>query len=188
MLEFLLGCPRNRSNTDLSPVPRSEATAEETKQIDEALRRIADLTEKFGHRREFRSLPIVVTTEDERANDRSAYCAGSYISLNRELFVSNKILPILQPVLLHEIGHCYFGLAHDNATISQPGYSIVFYKKDPVHPGVEYYSEVCATIMCAHGEIPGQLLEYYVGVLLGQPRATQVQSLKKYADFDLVPK
>jgi hypothetical protein len=183
----LSGCSKPKWTYRPQAVPKDEATAEERKQIDDALMKISDLTEKFGTRREFKNIPIVVTTEDARAHKRDAYCAGSFIALNRGLFDKNTVFPHMPTILLHEIGHCYFGRGHDSQVFSKPGFNVVFYKHDLWHPGSEYQVNVCATVMCKDGYLPFPLLEYYVGELMGRPRVKDISELKTYGDFALVP-
>ena len=167
-------------------MPLDEGTPLEHAEITGALTRISDLTEKFGKRREFDAIPVIVVTEDARKTDRVGYCDSlPFIALNRSLFVRDKVNSSLAPVLLHEIGHCYFHRGHFNGMIVKPGFSFVFYdNSDPMHQRMYLYPGICQSIMCAHSANPVQLLEYYVGELLGRPRATSVADMEQFAPLN----
>jgi hypothetical protein len=186
----LTGC-FGKSNQGIAPapIPKDEATGAERAQIDSALNQISDLSEKFGKRREFKDMPIIVTSDDPKKTGIAGYCSSApFIALSRFLFSENTPDSLLVTTLLHEIGHCYFGLGHTDEWISKPGYSFVFYKTDPKHPGMSVYPEICVTIMCSRGLEPGQLLEYYVGVLLGQPKAKSVTDLERFTELKYIAK
>lgn len=105
-----------------------EATPQERALISSYLDQISDMAQKLGYQDSFRSIPVLVTSEDEIANMRSGYCQKigdqKLIVVNRVNFLPerNRRVDAVFSVLLHEIGHCYFNRMHDKRLLEKPGH------------------------------------------------------------------
>jgi hypothetical protein len=196
-LTFLLtACAKAKEKSpDLAPPP-DQSSAEETKAINATLARIEALTVEVGDERHFRSLPIIVReTADASVVPNFGACIRSagkaqYILLKKEVFVQEKRLVKMEAadrtlfrVLLHEIGHCYFGREHDNARIESEGQ---FLEITSGGKSLQYMSLDVSAMAEATLVQPSALDKYYVAELLGLARATSPDEIKPFAEVKFV--
>lgn len=189
-LTGLAGC-HGRAGDSPDAVPRNEATPEERAKIEKVLLEVSDLTAAHGARRMFNKIPVIVITEDGAKTDRGGYCfTGSvnYIAINRVVINRGPGEASLFDLLLHEIGHCYFGRDHDSAVLTKPGAQIAVHTGIFMHQAVGLYNQICVSVMCTvGGSIPYELRQYYVNELMGGPRARSVSDFAKFAPLSYLP-
>lgn len=184
-----------------SSVPESKATADEQAAIDTTLDEISNLTEKFGPRKTFDTIPIVVNDEDMNKTKRGGFCSygPSYISINKAVFKpGSDDESNLFNILLHEIGHCYFGRAHDQTTFFKDGFWVSVTTRDYVRRRAtsQLENEICVSMMCTSSQSTGltkpptpyQLREYYVGEILQKIRARKLSDFEKFGDVQFLAK
>jgi hypothetical protein len=123
------------------PVPTDEATPEQRAAIDATLSRIEGVTAELGHPHRFRAIPILVTTDNKYITDAKGACV-KVGTRPQFILVRPSVLKFeldqapdspttsLFPVLLHEIGHCYFAREHDPALIRTDGSLISMTRAD----------------------------------------------------------
>lgn len=197
-------------STSYPAAPSDEATSEERKKINETLEHISEIANKFGYKNDFNSIPVLVTSENVKVTGRIGYCQwdenrrGQYIFINRENFESDKRSSYLQnvfQVLLHEIGHCYFGRDHNPNVIKKPGYVAkvevydstggvdLFEMGFPVSIMYTGHSELCSG-NCPEGSSPiGAVKDfesYFVSELLGVQQTLSADDLTKFKSFTWV--
>lgn len=171
-------------------VPADQATTEERTAIRSTVQEISKKAAKFNYKNDFRAVPIVVTTEDATQTKRWGHCewnedgSGQYISIHREVFRHDKTDPRSSQVfavLLHEIGHCYFGRQHEHRLIEKPGCSlmagataVVSAKSFPVSIMYTDESESAHPLSFLRS-----FQDYFVSELVGRPGLQTFEELKK---------
>lgn len=138
---LFIGCTKKKhSENDVvisSLKPIDEATHEERVQIEETLAEISKMASDHGVIEDFKSIPILVTSESVEETKRLGYCqyayvdetgkaTDSYIAINRRQFEEDKKNSKYRPLfrtILHEIGHCYYFRNHEVSTITKSGCS-----------------------------------------------------------------
>lgn len=177
-------------------VPNDESTAYERKIIKRTTKRIESIAHSLGKDETFNSIPVLVTTEDPSVTKRWGYCQwdensnGVFIVLNREVFqkdLENTRLHFVFGVLLHEIGHCYFGRKHDTAVIKKEGYKINIETFDADGGTTITIDEFPVSIMYSKSSlvgspltgVPTSLERYFVAELLGLQRVSSVEDLEQ---------
>ncbi len=199
LLPFLYACGSDnkgdvRQHPSSLAIPADEATAEERKQIDSTLLEIETLAGELGRPQSFRSLPIVVSTESMAKTERAGACylengRGRYILVNRvvlreeERLVGIGLQSTLFRVLLHEIGHCYFGRDHLEDKLSERGRRLRFpadrFRRRPEFSELNVSSMESRTLL-----LPIALKKYYVAEILGLFRARSLAELAQYTGAD----
>lgn len=206
----LISCSGFHSSEQFE-MPADEATAEERVKIIETLKHISEIAMNKGYNEKFESIPVLVTSENIAETGRLGYCQwdqdhkGQYIVINRENFERDKQQPYLQTVfsvLLHEVGHCYFGREHDHRLIINSGYiakvevsnsvggSRFFESGFPlsimyVGSGGLLCSGDCPEGFSAFGSIP-EFQDYYVSELIGTQKSLSVEDITKFRSFKWV--
>ncbi len=175
-------------------IPADEASAEERAEIESALREIESVAAELSAPRDFHRLPVIVTTA-ENFTDHPAACVSengegrfillkpSVIEQEKEERKSGRHSALLR-VLLHEIGHCYFGREHETAQIQSPGYVIEIESA----AGPIYYHSLDVSVMVKESlVIPTPLERYYVAELLGLTRAESLADIAAFAPLKYLP-
>jgi hypothetical protein len=189
-----LACAKEREGDFVSAasvtVPADEATPEERERINATLDEIEALAGQLARPQSFRSLPVIVTTESMAESHRAGACyfengRGKFILVNRVVLRQEERLrtvgleSTLFRVLLHEIGHCYFGREHLEEKISQKGRRLRFapdrQERRPVFEEFNVSSMESKTLL-----IPLALKKYYVAEILGLFRARSLEDLAAY--------
>ncbi len=105
-----------------APSPKDVSSPSEMADIEASLEILESQFESIGVEKNLRELPIFVTDELDSAS--AGECARErYIAINRESLLDlsdRKRHKVLWSILLHEIGHCYFGLSHFESEIEAP--------------------------------------------------------------------
>lgn len=192
VLLLLQSCAKSDDVVESPPaMPADEATADERLRIQHTLDEIEGLAAALGRPQQFRSLPILVTTEDQNAAKRAGACftvngRGRYIIVNRNVLRQEEVLSAagventLFRVVLHEIGHCYLGRDHMGDQIFQAGRRISWRRKG----GEVGFPSLNVSSMEPHTlTMPNVLKKYYVAELLGLERATVLGDLATHASF-----
>jgi hypothetical protein len=177
-------------------MPNDESTAYERKVIKRTTKKIESIARTLGRDLKFNSIPVLVTTEDPTVTKRWGYCQwdenekGVFIVLNREVFrkdLEDSRLHFVFGVLLHEIGHCYFGRKHDTAVIKRDGYKISIETFDSEGGTTITIDEFPVSIMYSKSSlvgspltgVPTSLENYFVAELLGLQRVSSVEDLEE---------
>jgi hypothetical protein len=177
-------------------MPNDESTAYERRVIKRTTKKIEAIAYNLGKEETFESIPVLVTTEDPSVTKRWGYCQwdengkGVFIVLNREVFqkdLENDRLHFVFGVLLHEIGHCYFGRKHDTAVIKKPGYKISIETFDADGGTTITIDEFPVSIMYSKSSlvgspltgVPTSLEHYFVAEILGLQRVSSVEDLEQ---------
>ncbi|MGZ3657257.1 MAG: hypothetical protein ACXVB9_02690 [Bdellovibrionota bacterium] len=180
------------------PLPTDEATSEERSQLDATLTQIEGITRDLGHPQTFRSIPVILTTDDHTYTDHPAGCVSSggvpqfilvkRVVLENEARISEgQVESTLFRVLLHEIGHCYFSRQHEDAPIFEVGKNIELSVKRGNVGGKIQYPMLDATVMEPQNlTLPIALEKYYVSEILGMGRAKTLADLAAYAPLRYV--
>lgn len=180
-------------------IPDDQASTAERDAVSEILESITKYTAEFGQQHDFTRLPIIVRSRDNPSENVAGRCHYNYQNQGHFIEVFKDVIPVtasnrdvyysaeLFIVLLHEIGHCYFGRPHEAATIRKRGYEMVFKVPTEYGTGEVVFNEIPATIMIDTWSvgIPRSLERYYVGEVLGLQRANTPEELKKFIDFNL---
>lgn len=173
------------------PIPVDQATSSDRLRIQETLGEIEELIASFGVPVDFKSIPIVVTDDMEAAGvcQRDPSGSRTYIGIHSLIMnIGNPSFGTTSPlfdVLLHEIGHCYFGRNHDDTQIERDGADIIIVETGPGWRREIPYASVPASIMISEVSValPVSLKRYYVGELLGKYRATDATELRDFASL-----
>lgn len=179
-----------------SLIPDDESTDTERETIVRTLGEIEALAAELGQPQSFRSIPVVVTSEDMMKARRAGACVRQngkpkLIVVNRrvlELETTLKDLGVetaLFRVLLHEIGHCYLGREHTGEQIHLPRRKVVWHRDTGVFPETVTYPALNVSSMEANSiTMPVVLKKYYVAELLGIARAKELSDFSAYARFE----
>lgn len=192
------------STRNALPVPTNEATKLEEDRIDLTLQEIEQISADLGRPRKFRSLPIVVTSEDPIATNRLGFCSSlgfgdnGFISINRAVLkddTERNRLDYLFGVLLHEIGHCYFNRIHEDTVVQKPGFRFEVEVTDSVGGTTLYLDAFPVSIMNVAGDsasemirVPSAFKRYYVAEIMGIERLESVGEVEKFPGVRLIPK
>lgn len=186
------GCARDGTRAKKAQLqrPRDEASLEERAQINATVARIETLTKELGQPKTFRTLPIILSNEDSYT-DHPAGCVSveggdpQFIVIKRSVFDKENDLAgagvetSLFRVLLHEIGHCYFGRAHEEERLYTENMLIELGTLEGEQPLV--YPVLDVSVMVPESlTLPVALEKYYVAELLGISRAKKVEDFMPY--------
>ena len=177
-------------------VPPDEATPEERAMLDKTLTEIEKLTGEVGRAQSFRALPVLVTTESPKETLRYAACyseegRGRFITVNRfvlekeKYFAAGSEESTLFQVLLHEIGHCYFGRTHDDTQISLHKLRAVL-KEGNVERGLALRSLNSSAMHSKNLMVISHLKRYYVAEIIGLVPAPDLPAVSRYTNYTFV--
>jgi hypothetical protein len=186
-------------------LPIDEATTEEKQKIDQALTKIESLASELGYENNFRRIPVVVIAGGPPIGKKSGYCSwdenrsGQFIVLNRTIFATDSSpnrFDFLFGVLLHEIGHCYFGRTHDSRVFKKEGYRILIEVVDESGGSEISMDEVPVSIMYTKSsqesfvliKVPQTFQKYFVAELLGLAQINSDEELVSIPGVRIVPK
>lgn len=188
----LLSCGKQQASSIV--LPGNQATDAEAALLSGALEVIQDEFDSHNVNVNLRSLPYHVS---ELRPELAGYCMfrnGNPVGivLNKNIF-HNWIIEtdydygVLYNVLLHEIGHCFFGRDHDNEEFSVDGFELHITYELNVSPLV--VTGVKKTVMADHAWpfIPKRLWPYYVKEIAGLERISAIQHIENYVDVNLHP-
>lgn len=181
---LLAGCdPRTNGSADAP-----ESVESQQLKIEATVQRISDMSARWGTRQQFTRIPIVI--DFDPSSDRPAgYCQvknnEKVIGIHTRV-LKNKDVSLRTAVLLHEIGHCYFNRPHFETRLRNREGRAVHTIRHADRLQMSIWQEgICASIMCAKmppwpAELHEGFLQYYVGELLGHPRAQRLEDLSRY--------
>lgn len=195
-LLLLLGCGKKTVYT-YPPAPANEASpevqAELNTELDKLQKEFADLNVKVDLKR----LPVVVAQLPMSVMGRCQYkgkSEGAYIILSPVLFWENPGFEASDAVLfekefvrvlIHEIGHCYFGRKHEAPTFFEsPGNAFELRSGN----GSVTYDKIPRSLMPAESSyrMPKSLRKYYLAELVRQVKSTDPLILDQYSDMHVV--
>ncbi len=190
---LIVSCGKKELNSIV--IPADEATDAEKEILFKALDRIQDEFDGIGVSVNLRSIPYHVATLDSSLAGYCAYRADGSpigIAINHSVFnywgseTELHYGPIYK-VLLHEIGHCFFGRDHDQEMFSVPGHELGL-QLLAGHPE-EIRSELELSAMKDYAEpfTAKALWPYYIKEIAGQDRITSLADLRRYVEVTLVP-
>lgn len=171
-------------------MPTDFATTAERAAIQSSLSAISEMMAKLGKPNKLDRIQILVMKPTrqklhgicvQRKKSRYILIARSVLDKHLSEDTSNEVDERLFMVLLHEIGHCYFGREHDDALVaSVPGSSLTTetVRGRTIH--MFQRTEVPASVMHSTGAEGHGLKEYYVAELLGLARARNWKDLERY--------
>lgn len=193
LLSVVTGCGDKRSQTDTQTLalPADETTADQKAMIEDTLAKIEATTASLGQPRSFRSIPVIVTTEKHYLNEAKGACvkladrpqfilvSPEVLDFEQRLSPSSKASTLF-PVLLHEIGHCYFQRSHDSTKISLAGSDISLTTK--ASRAEEVVGSLDASVMTPETLVMERQLErYYVAEVMGLAKAHRLEDVNAYA-------
>jgi hypothetical protein len=179
---------------DLSPLPEDIATPLERERLEEVL---ADLGHSFaaeGVSLDLTQVPVIVADHPQFAG----ICYLDHkkrpraISIDRTI-VNRHELPYrmsdLHTVLLHEIGHCYFGRDHEDAWLQFPDHFLMIYQPTADHDVISYNTSLELTMMNVGSwtNPPPVIWPYFLREIAGLERFSVWQQFQKYARIDVRP-
>lgn len=180
------------------PIPKDQASPSQKANLNEIKTEIVKLFTQEGVRLDLNQVPIIVSTEN--LEGKAGLCvrdgdgAPVYMQLSPSLLISNRsewgTSAVEQAgfvILLHEIGHCYFGREHDTARFSVEDHVMVFNEATSSGRVSLFLRQIPVTIMVADYDsvLPRSLKRYYVRELLGRDRISNFEDLLRYADVEL---
>ncbi len=192
---LLLGCGKKTVYTYPS-APANEATPEMKSEINEELTKLEQEFSEFGVKINLHELPVVVASLPFGVVGRCQYGrknAGIFIVLSPLNFQKPEFAPLddhlfekeFVRVLLHEIGHCYFGRQHETATyLESPGNSFELH-----HEGTSVvFDKIPRSLMPAESpyRLPKALRKYYISEIAGKAELTSPTVLETFTDFQVV--
>jgi hypothetical protein len=194
LLSLLAGCGHDKgaqTETQTLPPPTDEATADQKTMVDNTLTKIEATTASLGQPRSFRSVPVIVTTEKRYLSEAKGACikiggrpqfilvSPAVLEFEKRLSPESKSSTLL-PVLLHEIGHCYFNRSHDSSKIDHEGSDISLLTKS--NTGEEVVQSLDASVMTPDNLVMERQLErYYVAEVMGLAKARNLEALNAFA-------
>lgn len=196
LLFLATGCGKGQPAADNVPnltPPTDEATRQQRALIDSTLTNIEATTSALGSPHTFRTLPVLVTSDTKYISEAKGACVKSgghpqFILLRPAVLDFESHLPAdsettsLFPVLLHEIGHCYFSREHDDALIRSSGFEISFSSKHGETAIDERAESLDASVMSPDKLLmPIALSRYYVAEVMGQVRHRTLEAVAAHA-------
>jgi hypothetical protein len=206
-LAGLISCNKDvnllKSELNEYAVPADEATPAERQEIDDTLASISQKAAQYGYFNDFKSIPVLVTSEDSTVTGREGMCQwdknyrGIFIKINRRVFDRDRSLGRFRAVfsvLLHEIGHCYLGRQHETTLLTEKSSHLQVEVTDkmggtdfvedgfPVSVMTVLHSKNCTENCEASSRLPSipELQDYYVAEVIGFSR---INSLRELAQF-----
>jgi hypothetical protein len=192
---LLLGCGRKTFYTT-PPMPANQASLEVKAEISEELEKLQKDFDELNVSIDLKRLPVVVAPLPFAVVGRCQYGSnnqGAYIILSPNLFGQVEFLPLdgshfekeFVRVLIHEIGHCYFGRMHEVPEFLQmPGSSF-----ELRHEGsAVVFDKIPSSLMPAESvyRMPKALRKYYISELVGKARLSNATVLGQFADFQML--
>jgi|GEM_PF-5099742 len=173
-------------------VPTDEATELERRIIDDTLTDIEKLSSELGHSKSFRSIPVLVTSERPEDSGRFAACysedgQGKFIQVNRQVLRKEKEIfmgttSTFFQILLHEIGHCYFGRKHLDDQIDVSAYRVVLpHEHSEKETEFGIHSVNASAMHSKNMIVPNVLKKYYVAEVIGLAASRDVPALQSYS-------
>lgn len=180
-------------------IPKDEATSSEKRHLQQIKSEIVKLFKQEGVHLDLNDVPIVVSSENLEGNAglcvRDGDGAPVYMQLSPLLLSRSRSdlhsSAVEEPgfiILLHEIGHCYFGREHDPAKLRAEDHLMVFTEKTSGGPSTLALTHLPVSIMAEDYDslLPNSLKIYYVRELLGRDRFTHAKDLLRYSDVELI--
>lgn len=178
-------------------VPADEATEQEREIIDRTLTELEQLSAELGQARSFRSIPVLVTSEKPEDSRRYAACfleggKGKFIQVNRQVLRREKDIfkgttSTFFQVLLHEIGHCYYGRHHLDDQIDVSKYHVSQPEGD--HSRRREIAILSFNGSAMHSKnmiVLNVMKKYYVAEIIGLVPALNVRALQDFTPFTFV--
>ena len=190
---LFVGCsyPHNHYTESL---PQDNASPLESSKLEEALVDIEQTFEKHGINKDIRTLPYIVTHLSEKYGACFYNRNGSprAIAIDHKVFegyTANKYYKSgLSQILLHEIGHCFFGLEHQNEegilNIEKNDLVIKMNEED----NWVQFAWLLKSVMVdsKFHRLPKSLWDYYVLEVAGLARVEKWEDIKEYTDAYLL--
>jgi hypothetical protein len=196
LLAFLLlsGCGKRIIYTD--PVaPQSQASSALKADIDDELTKLEDDFRDINVNVDLKRLPVVIAPLPFGVVGRCQYGhrkSGIFIILSPVLFPGDNFESEndlyekeFVRVLLHEIGHCYFGRKHEApAFLEIPGSAFEFDQNGMT----VRFDKIPRSLMPAQSfyKMPKVLRKYYVAEIAGKAQLADLTVLGRYAQFRIV--
>jgi hypothetical protein len=199
----VMSCQRSQ---EIEPIPADDATPEERITLEKSMSHITEVFKENGYKGAFDKMPIIVTSGDPDTSGWVGLCAGigegtgRYIAIKHWAFeqdLKDDTKSEVTSILLHEIGHCYFGRGHDSELIASAEYIINITYFNERGGTQELVDGVPATIMyTTQGERPYRsiltsnrdLQTYYVRELLSIEHMRSVNDLRKFKSIKMIKK
>lgn len=168
---MLISCGKEQANNIV--LPSNEATEAENQILSGVLDKLQADFDAIGVDVDLRSIPYHVATMDNSLGGYCVYKADGTptgIAINHAIFnywpteTETQYGPIYR-ILLHEIGHCFFGRDHDDGMLTLPDNSTLE-----------------LSVMKDYGTpyVLKALWPYYVKEIAGQDRLTSPEDLNRY--------
>ena len=191
----------NKTHLKLSDpdAPASEASALQSSQIEEELKKLEVEFSELGVDINLHKIPVIVKPMSDlgrcTSNDKGK---SLWITINPIIFQSpsrgdySMNETTLYSVLLHEIGHCYFGRQHEeNEYVSMEGHKVTFPHEYELVGYGKYRlnfrdNELPKTVMMVNRPpVPRVLRKYYTSEIAGLERLHSFADLKVYTEVEL---
>lgn len=194
-LLFLSACGKHPDGAGAAslPPPADEATPSQRSLIDATLTKIELITAGLGQPRKFRAVPVLVTSDNQYLTEAKGSCVRlgdrpQFILVSPAVLKFEAPLPpdaltsSFFPILLHEIGHCYFGRSHDSALIRTQGYDIAMATSAGEQVREERIDSLDASVMAPQKIfMPVALERYYVAEVMGLVPQRSLEAVAKYS-------
>lgn len=187
----LVACGKQQA--DQIVLPANQSSPYEQSVLSDALDKIQSDFDQLNVNVNLRSIRYSVA---QLNSDLAGYCIyradGSPvgIALNHSIFEnwqieSEREYGLLFKVLLHEIGHCFFGRHHEEELFTVPGF---FLRIDLYGNSRELWSHFPVSVMNDTGHlssIPKSVWPYYVREVAGLDRVNDVTDIQRYVPVSL---
>ncbi len=192
---LLVGCGRKTIYTT-PPMPVNQASLEVKSEIAEEIEKLQKDFDDLNVSIDLQRLPVIVSPLPFGVVGRCQYGSndkGAFIILSPNLFGQVEYLPLdgsqfekeFVRVLIHEIGHCYFGRMHEAPEfLEMPGSSF-----ELRHEGsAVIFDKIPSSVMPAESvyRMPKALRKYYISELVGKARLSNSAVLGEFADFLMI--
>lgn len=192
---LLLGCGK-KIVYSTPPVPANEASLEVKNEIAEELEKLQQDFYDLNINIDLKRLPVVVSPLPYGVVGRCQYGSndrGIFIILSPNLFGMSEYLALNDKqyekefvrVLIHEIGHCYFGRMHaESEYLELPGSTFeLHFEGETV-----IFDKIPRSLMPAESiyRMPKALRKFYLAELVGRAKLSDPVALGEFTEFQMI--